>query len=204
MKWKTQAIMSFKIVTAPHLPRVLCFVVSAYNENWEKIMNIRSLFFLAGITSVLTGGALADDHETDGHVTAKLTFASIDQHSKGYIHQGDLEIFRDSVFAGMDKNEDGAVTYPEFRSWDPGFSYLAEEKGKVENYNTAIRVVFAFWDRDGDGKISTAEMRHAMNADMRRADLNDDAVLTEDEFLKGFTIIVAVRAAFRPDIKELK
>lgn len=43
-------------------------------------------------------------------------------------------------------------------------------------------------------------MRHAMIADFRREGTNDDAILTEDEFLKGFTIIVAMKAALRPDL----
>ena len=100
----------------------------------------------------------------------------------------------------MDFDDNLRLTYEEFGTWDPGFSVLAEEKGKTDAYVTAIKIVFAFWDRNGDGEITTSEMRHAMNADFRRADINDDAVLTEDEYLKGFAIIVAIRAAFRPDL----
>ena len=155
---------------------------------------------VAGIGVIFANGALAQEQKTEGRLTSELTFQSIDSKSKGYIHQGDLEEFRESVFAGMDLNDDHAVTFQEFITWDPGFSNLAERNRKTEAYQVALRVVFAFWDRDGNDKITTSEMRHAMNADFRRADLNDDAILSEDEFLKGFTIIVAVKAAFRPDL----
>lgn len=163
-------------------------------------MNWKTPLVLFGLVSAITIPVLADSHKTEGRMLSELTFSSIDRHSNGYIHQGDLEEFRDSVFAGMDSDDNNSITYQEFRSWDPGFSYLADERSKLDTYDTAIRVVFAFWDRDADGEISTSEMRHAMSADFRRADLNDDAVLSEDEFLNGFTIIVAIKAAFRPDL----
>jgi hypothetical protein len=39
-----------------------------------------------------------------------------------------------------------------------------------------------------------------MSHDFRRADLDDDARLTLDEFISGFPIIVAMRAAIQPDL----
>ncbi|MEH6724728.1 MAG: hypothetical protein V7703_01130 [Hyphomicrobiales bacterium] len=135
-----------------------------------------------------------------GRLTTEMTFGSIDTANKGYIHQGDLEVFRSSVFAGMDHDETGQVTYPEFAAWDPGFSVIAEAEGKSEAYVTATKIVFAFWDRNGDGEINDPEMRFAMNADFRRADLNDDGVLSQQEFIQGFAVIVAMRAAIRPDL----
>lgn len=39
-----------------------------------------------------------------------------------------------------------------------------------------------------------------MNADFRRADLDDDGVLLQQEFIQGFAVIVAMRAAIRPDL----
>ena len=163
-------------------------------------MNQISLFFLAGFGVAVTSPALADSQKTDGQVTSELTFSSIDRHSNGYIHQGDLEAYRSDVFVSMDYDDNKRVTYDEFAAWNPGFSALAEERGKSDAYVTATKIVFAFWDRDGDGEITESEMRHAMIADFRRADIDDNAVLTEDEFLRGFTIIVAMKAAIRPDL----
>ncbi|MCR9136361.1 MAG: signal transduction protein [Alphaproteobacteria bacterium] len=162
--------------------------------NWKSLIIAGAL----GLTGVHV--ALADDQKTDGRLTSELTFSAIDRHDNGYIHQGDLEAFRSDVFASMDYDDDKRVTYEEFAAWDPGFSALADEKGKSDAYVTATKIVFAFWDRDRDGEITESEMRHAMNADFRRADIDDDAVLTEDEFLNGFIIIVAIKAAIRPDL----
>ncbi len=163
-------------------------------------MSWKPLLVAAVLGVSCADAALADNHKTEGRLTSELTFSAIDRHSNGYIHQGDLEVFRSDVFTSMDYDDNGRLTYEEFAAWDPGFSLLAEEKGKSEAYVTATKIVFAFWDRDADGEITESEMRHAMNADFRRADLNDDAVLTEDEFLNGFIIIVAIRATIRPDL----
>lgn len=138
--------------------------------------------------------------KTEGRLTAELTFSSIDAQGKGYIHQGDLERFRDEVFVSMDQDDNGKVSYAEFSDWDPGFSAIAAEAGKQDAYVTAIKIVHAVWDRDGDGVLTVPEMRFAMTTDFRRADLNDDAMLSEEEFLSNFTIIVAMRAAIRPDL----
>lgn len=162
--------------------------------NWKPLV-VAAVLGLSGVEAVL-----ADDNKTKGRLTSELTFSAIDRHSNGYIHQGDLEVFRSDVFTSMDYDDNGRVTYEEFAAWDPGFSLLAEEKHKTGPYKTAIKIVFAFWDRDADGEITESEMRHAMIADFRRADINDDAVLTEDEFLNGFIIIVAIKAAFRPEL----
>ena len=45
---------------------------------------------------------------------------------------------------------------------------------------------------------SKTEYRQSLSADFRRADFNNDAVLTEEEFLSGFSINVAARAAINP------
>ncbi len=113
---------------------------------------------------------------------------------------GDVEQFRDSVFEGMDYDSNGKVTYDEFSAWDPGFAFVANEVGRAEAYTTASKIVFAFWDRNGNGELTAREMRFAMSADFRRADLDDDAFLTQDEFINGFPIMVAMRAAIRPDL----
>ena len=161
-------------------------------------MTLKSLIVLLGLGAAFASPVLGASHKTEGRITSELTFSSIDRDDKGYIHQGDLETFRQAVFAGMDTNEDRNVNYDEFRAWDPGFSYLADKQQKMSAYEVAIHIVFALWDRNGDGEISIPEMRHAMDVDFRRADINNDAIVSEAEFLKGFTIIVAIKAAFQP------
>jgi Ca2+-binding EF-hand superfamily protein len=160
----------------------------------------RTLALAFSALALLSAQATANADKTEGRLTAELTFASIDRSGKGYVHQGDLERFRDEVFVSMDSDDNSRLTYSEFATWDPGFSAIAAADGKSDAYVTATKIVFAFWDRDGDGVLTVPEMRFAMASDFRRADLNDDAVLSENEFLMGFAVIVAMRAAIRPDL----
>jgi len=142
----------------------------------------------------------ANDLGIEGRFVGETIFESMDAGGHERVHMGDIERFRSSVFAGMDYDEDKKVTYGEFASWDPGFLFVAEEVGRTDAYTTASKIVFAFWDRDGDGEITEREMRLAMTSDFRRADLDDDAMLSKAEFINGFPIMVAMRAAIRPDL----
>ena len=150
------------------------------------------------MVTIISTVANAQATKSEGRLTAEITFSSIDEAGKGYIHQGDLEQFRSDVFVSMDSDDNRKITFEEFSAWDPGFSSIAEEMGRMDAFKIATKIVFSFWDRNGDGAMTESEMRFAMNADFRRADLNDDAVLIENEFLHGFMIIVAMRAALNP------
>lgn len=165
-----------------------------------KFPGIAGLAIAIGISTCAFAQAVTEADKPAGRLTAELTFSSIDTAEKGFIHQGDLEEFRSVVFSSMDYDDSSKLTYQEFSAWDPGFSSIAEEEGKSEAYTTATKIVFAFWDRNGDGEITEAEMRFAMNADFRRADLDDNGVLSQTEFIQGFAVIVAMRAAIRPDL----
>ncbi|GAB5509067.1 MAG: hypothetical protein Rhims3KO_04680 [Hyphomicrobiales bacterium] len=136
----------------------------------------------------------------EGRVVGNAIFDTMDLAGRGAVHMGEIEDFRATVFLGMDSNEDFRVTYEEFSMWDPGFSQVAAELGRSEAYATASKIIFAFWDRDADGELDNAEMRLAMTSDFRRADLDDDGLLSREEFIQGFPIMVAMRAAIRPDL----
>lgn len=166
--------------------------------NYRKIKTNISASIVA--CSLFVAPSIANQTKTEGRQIAELTFASIDRNGQGFIHQGDLEVFRSDVFASMDENENNELSFEEFSAWDPGFSALAAKENKIEAYVTATKIMFSVWDRDADGTITEPEMRFAMGADFRRADINDDAILSEKEFLTNFTIIVAMRAAIRPDL----
>ena len=136
----------------------------------------------------------------EGREVAETIFQSMDTTNRGKIHMGDIETFRESVFAGMDFDSNGKVTYDEFAPWDPGFLQVAQDVNRSEAYTTASKIVFAFWDRNANGELTDREMRFAMSSDFRRADLDDDGLLTQSEIIGGFPIIVAMRAAIRPDL----
>ena len=166
-----------------------------------KVMGIRE-FSMATILAwpIALSAQSADDIGIEGKMLGETIFKSMDTSDLGEIHLGEIEEFRDSVFAGMDYDQNGKVTYEEFSSWDLGFRFVAEEVGRAEAYTTASKIVFAFWDRDGDRELTETEMRFAMSSDFRRADLDDDGLLTQNEFISGFPVIVAMRAAIRPDL----
>lgn len=136
----------------------------------------------------------------EGRHVAEALFDSMDTGNHKAIHFGYVEEFRKDIFVGMDIDEDRKVTYSEFAQWDPGFASVAAELGRADALKTAKKIVFAYWDRNGDGALHGQEMRTSLSADFRRADLDDDAFLTRDEFIQGFPIIIAMRAAIRPDL----
>ena len=136
--------------------------------------------------------------ETEGRRLAELAFATLDTANRGFIDQGEFSTFGGDVFFSMDADESASITLAEFLSWDYGMENLARGAGREDAYETALRVVFAFWDRDGNGEITRTEHRQSLNADFRRADTDSDALLTVDEFTGGFSVMVALRAAINP------
>ncbi|WP_136439449.1 signal transduction protein [Pacificoceanicola onchidii] len=163
---------------------------------------MRTSFIPALLIAALAApvGALAQSSE--GRDLAKLAFRSVDNAERGYIDQGEFTNFGSDVFVSMDFDENDKLSLDEFLSWDFGLDQVAEKAGRAEAYETALRVVFAFWDRDGDNQITRTEHRRSLLADFARADANDDAVLTEKEFLLGFSVNVAARAAINPPPAE--
>ena len=128
---------------------------------------------LAAAAALVPLAAQAEDGSDlgiEGRKVGETLFETMDVAGRGKIHMGDLESFRSSVYAGMDYNDDRKVTYDEFAGWDPGFLFVAEGVGRKEAYTTASKIVFAFWDRNGNGELTEREMRFAMTADFRRAE----------------------------------
>ncbi len=147
---------------------------------------------------MFASGAFAQS-ASEGKELAELGFAAVDRHGVGHVNHGDMEAYRNLVFVSMDADDNGKIELPEFLLWDYGFAALAEDRDRVDAYETAKKIVFSFWDRDGDGAITETEHRHAIILDFRRADLDDNMLLTEEEFLGGFSIMVAFRAALKVD-----
>lgn len=135
-------------------------------------------FLAAGPSSHITNGSavLAAEEKAEGRLTAELTFRSVDV------------------------NDNGSPDFDEFAAWDPGFSSIANEDGKQDAYVTVVKTVYAIWDRDGDSTLTVPEMRFAMKSDLLRAVMDDDATLNEQELLKNFAIIFAMRTTIRPDL----
>lgn len=146
------------------------------------------------LISIAATPTLSQD-KTPGRELAERVFASIEANPNGMLDMGEFINFGRSIFTSMDGDDDETVTFEEFTGFDFGFDAIAKESGEERAYETAQKIVFAFWDRDGDGNISSSEYRTSMASDFERADVDNDALLTQDEFLRGYIINRAYRAA---------
>jgi hypothetical protein len=171
-------------------------------QTQQENISMRTAFISGFLIATLAAPADATAQSSEGRDLAKLAFQSVDKAERGYIDQGEFTNFGSGVFVSMDSNDDNKLSLGEFLSWGFGMELVAEEAGRAAAYDTAMRVVFAFWDRDGDNEITRTEHRQSLLADFRRADADSDAVLTEEEFLLGFSVNVAARAAINPPPAE--
>lgn len=154
---------------------------------------------LALTLAIGTSGPLFAQETNDGKNLALLAFDSLDTSGRGFIDIGEFQNFGSEVFVSMDYDDNQHVNLDEFMSWDYGLRAVAAERGLENSYDTALKVVFAFWDRDGDGEISRTEHRRSLMRDFQRADLDGSATLSKPEFLGGFSVMVALRAALVPN-----
>lgn len=161
---------------------------------------VSALLLATCMTSINASAALAEDMHP-GKKLAMLAFTSIDESNRGFIDMGEFNAYGENVFVSMDADDNGKVDVDEFLEWDIGMKPIAEEAGASAAFKTAMRVVHSFWDRNGDGQMTRSEHRSSTLFDFQRADLDGDAVLTSDEFVSGFTVMKAVRAAIAPNVK---
>lgn len=170
-----------------------------------KIRTTAAALCLALSTTTLAASALAqsgsDGATSPGRELAITAFKALDESGRGYVDTGQVIAYGGDVFVSMDANDDDKVSLDEFLIWDFGMQLIAEEQDAIEAYEAALRVVHAFWDRNGDGNLTRAEHRQALVVDFQRADVNNDAVLDQGEFLAGFTVNIAIRAALAPHIR---
>lgn len=135
---------------------------------------------------------------SEGRRIAEAAFTNLAGSDRGWIDQGTFTNFGGDAFAAMDYDQDLKLTLGEFLVFDTGMRAVAEDAGRLDNHDTAMRIVFAFWDRDGDGLVSKSEHTRSLSYDFQRADANSDARLELEEFTSGFTLMVALRAAINP------
>ena len=150
------------------------------------------------IAALMIATPAISQEKTEGRLLAELAFDSVDSAGREFIDMGEFFDFGMSVFAGMDYDDNAKITLKEFMGWDIGMQPIAEKAGRGAAYETALRVVFAFWDRNGDSEISKTEYRKAMTIDFQRADTDNNAILTKQEFTTGYSVMAALRAAINP------
>lgn len=160
---------------------------------------VSKLGVTAGLALALSTSAFAAD-EPAGRELARLGFLSIDANGDKIATVGEFMQYGEDVMASMDSNEDGAITYDEFSTWDFGFTNIAEAEGKMQGLDTARKIVFDFWDRSDDQVITGLEQQAAVVANIGYADLDGDGALSELEYLRGFIVNIAFRSALRDDM----
>lgn len=137
--------------------------------------------------------------QSDGAELANLGFESADLNSNGTVSRDEMMEQGDNIFVSMDSDDDGNLSFDEFFGWDFGFKNLAEEKGREQAYETALKMVFNIWDRDANGFVTSIEQRAGVARDFVRNDLDGDYALSRPEFLGGFLINVALRTALKDE-----
>jgi hypothetical protein len=90
--------------------------------------------------------AIAADEPYAGVEILRGLFVSYDYNHDGRITPREFNAFTQVAFVSMDTDADGRVSREEFVAWDPGFAYLAEQRGKEEPFNAAKREAFRAWD----------------------------------------------------------
>lgn len=159
---------------------------------------MKRIILLTALSLLLTTTAIAEQ-KSKGRALAELSFDAIDGDRKGYLHLGDMEEGRTNIFASMDADDDDNLVLEEFLEWDYGFADIAQDSNKQIAYRTALKVVFNLWDRNADGQITQTEHRQAVVRDFNRADINHDGLLNKGEFVLGLSVLVAIRAALKPE-----
>lgn len=156
--------------------------------------SILTIAILSSITLAMPVSAADNDWKT----LSGLAFQTIDDDGNGAVTRKEYAGFGDGVFVSMDGDSSGSLSLSEFYNWGFGMHDAADEAGQTEAFKTAMRVVFALWDRNADQQVTEAEYRQSLELDFQRADLDQDEILMENEYRSGFSVIVAAQAAIHP------
>lgn len=116
-------------------------------------------------------------------------FAVIDADKDGQITQAEMDAYKAQRAAELDGDKDGFISADEMAA-----GMMAR---MAERMTTMARHRLVDQDKDGDGKVSLAEMAEGPGEGQlfSRADANGDGALTEDE-------IAAVRARMEEGMKD--
>ena len=168
------------------------------NSSTSEDKKMKYTHFITATCFALMFAAPAIAQSSDWKDLSGLAFQSIDADQNGRISPSEFSNFGDDVFVSMDSDASGALSLGEFYNWGFGMHNVAEDAGQAPAFETAMRVVFALWDRDADNRVTAKEYRQSLNFEMMRADLDADKALSEAEYLAGFSIVAAAQAAIHP------
>jgi Ca2+-binding EF-hand superfamily protein len=126
---------------------------------------------------------------------ARQQFLDIDGDRDGLATADEFASYADLVMVSMDSDESGDLAEEEFTSWGFGMQNLADAAGTRQGYDTALRVVFDYWDRDNDAAISKGELVAASMSSFAYADTSGDRMLDGAEFADNFLLNIVLRTA---------
>lgn len=155
---------------------------------WAAISLGLSMFI--GIGNALAG-------EEDIRATDAGIFKSADLNGDGRISRREIIHFTDLAFISIDTNDDDVLTIEEFLKWDPGYTAIADKRGKLSQFNAAKRAVYEQTDLNGDGRLDHDEASVASLYDFYKADVNHDRTLSQDEFIGEYRILKISRSAIQ-------
>jgi hypothetical protein len=151
---------------------------------------------LIGLWAGIRSGADPTAAQDNGSIDLGIV-RSADLNRDGKITRGEIVRFADLVFLSMDANGDEALTFEEFRAWDPGYVALAERSGRAAALDAAKREVFGLRDLNGDGRLELDEHSVSSLYDFYKADADRNRSLSQREFLEEYRLVKEVRAAVR-------
>ena len=129
-----------------------------------------------------------------GQELSNVVYSSIDASGNGALDFGEVTEMAESIAVSADSDDNEQISLAEFMAWDFGFAYLAEKEGGGDAFQIVKRVMFAVVDLDDDDTIDEREWRLNTRWNFERADLDANGLLTEREFLNGWTPIVMLKA----------
>lgn len=148
---------------------------------------------LASIAMLSSTIALAERDQ--GRAIAEQFAAQIDADHDGTLEEDEVLAFSKAVFASMDVDGSGGLTFEEMRDWEHGMADLAAFRHREEAFDASIGMAFALFDRDRDGLISPGEYETGVRVAAGLADGDQDGNLTVNEYLDGFIFNIAMRTA---------
>ena len=126
---------------------------------------------------------------------ARAAFVSSDRNEDGVIDTQEVEIMSNSMVASMDYDDNGSVTAEEFDQFDFGLDTSTEAEGKLAQYATAKRILFALQDLNSDGTLSSDEHLRSLELGFARADRNENGAMEKDEYSQAFLPSIVIRSA---------
>lgn len=129
-----------------------------------------------------------------GKELSEVIFEGVDTSGNGLLDYGEISEMGESIALSADANSDGELSLDEFMAWDFGYAYLADVEDGTDTFTAVKRVMSAVSDIDADGTIDVRDWRLSNRWSFERADRDGDGLLTENEFLTGWTPIAMLKA----------